>query len=530
MPNSDSALPQFSYKKRLLSNILSNWAGYAVGIVVSFLLTPYILASIGQTRYGIWALASTLTGYYGLLDLGFRAGVTQYLTRHLAAGNSDSLNKSASTGFFTLMGCGVFVLAGTTLVATLAHIFFHVPPGLLREVRLVILVVGASAAIEFVFFTYSAVFTAVQRFDISNGIGICTRLLSASFIIFALKMGYGLVGISIAMSCANLIDYLLRWRFAVGLLPSLRIAPSLVNYRSLMDFASFGFWNFIIRGSTRLISCTDALVIAAYMPVSAVTPFALAASLRDNLDNAFAPVGQVFFPAATEMDAKGRVDELRKLYLTGSRGMFLLSFAVGSVAILCSSGFFRLWVGPRFAQPTGYPAVSFLFSLLAIGSIVTSGQRIGYQVLMGMRKIRLLAVLFIAEGLANLIVSLALVRTWGLVGVAIGTTAPALLFQGIVQPFFVCGVLGISWWAYIREVVLRPCALALVFSLGIIGARYLEPVAGWGALVALAAAGSCLALLSLAIIGLKTDERKTLLFSPARGLARRLRALLYRCA
>ena len=52
----------------LIRNIVSNWVGFSVQVAVAFFLTPFILHSLGDTRYGIWSLVIGLTGYYGLLD------------------------------------------------------------------------------------------------------------------------------------------------------------------------------------------------------------------------------------------------------------------------------------------------------------------------------------------------------------------------------------------------------------------------------------------------------------------------------
>ena len=65
---------------------------------------------------------------------------------------------------------------------------------------LVLAITGTSVALQFVFFTYSAVFTAVQRFDLSNIIGISTRILSAVATIMCLNAGYGLVGLSLVVA------------------------------------------------------------------------------------------------------------------------------------------------------------------------------------------------------------------------------------------------------------------------------------------------------------------------------------------
>src|SRR5262249_54901937 len=153
---------------------------------------------------------------------------------------------------------------------------FHIPPNLYREVRVVISIMGASVAMQFAFFPYSAVFTAVQRFDISNGIGISTRIVYVIATVLVLKMGFSLVGLSIVMAVSNLLDYLIRWRVARRLLPSLGVSVHLFSWRHLSEAAKFGIWNVAVAGGVRLISYTDALVIAAFLPISAVAPFAVA--------------------------------------------------------------------------------------------------------------------------------------------------------------------------------------------------------------------------------------------------------------
>ncbi|HEY6938283.1 MAG TPA: hypothetical protein VI424_14085, partial [Terriglobales bacterium] len=37
---------------------------------VSLLMMPFIVHTLGDRIYGLWALVATLLGYYGLLDFG----------------------------------------------------------------------------------------------------------------------------------------------------------------------------------------------------------------------------------------------------------------------------------------------------------------------------------------------------------------------------------------------------------------------------------------------------------------------------
>ena len=56
----------------ILRNIFSNWTGYLITILVGFFLAPFVLHHLGNTGYGVWTLVLSLTGYFGLLDLGIR--------------------------------------------------------------------------------------------------------------------------------------------------------------------------------------------------------------------------------------------------------------------------------------------------------------------------------------------------------------------------------------------------------------------------------------------------------------------------
>ena len=142
--------------------------------------------------------------------------------------------------------------------------------------------------------------------------------------------------------------------------------------------------------------------------------------------------------------------------------------------------------------------------------MIAVAQRIGYQVLLGVRRVKLLALLFAAEGVSNLLISLALVRSYGLVGVAAGTLIPAILFQGLLQPVCVCKSLQISLTSYCREVLLRPALVlgALVLVVSLIGT--VERSGDWASL-----AGGASILLAVTVclvffLGLTKTERHLL--------------------
>jgi len=53
-------------KKRIIRNVLSNWAGYSITTVVAFFISPFVVHTLGNMGYGIWVLVGSLTGYLGI--------------------------------------------------------------------------------------------------------------------------------------------------------------------------------------------------------------------------------------------------------------------------------------------------------------------------------------------------------------------------------------------------------------------------------------------------------------------------------
>jgi O-antigen/teichoic acid export membrane protein len=266
-------------------------------------------------------------------------------------------------------------------------------------------------------------------------------------------------------------------------------------------------WNLAVAGGVRLISYTNTLIIGAFMPIAAIAPFAIATSLRSYFEDVFARAGQVFFPVATELDAQRKTDALQSLYLVSSKLMFVASVSCGALALCWSPQFFQLWVGRDQAKPAGYPSMAFLFSLLLLATMIGVGQRIGYQVFFGTRRLPLLAKLTALEGLSNLALSVILVRSYGLIGVALGTLIPAIVFQGILHPFFVCRILHISLGTYCRRVLLRPAVVLLTVFPIVLTLSRSHDFSRWVTFFAYAAASGLIIAPVVFLIGMERTER-----------------------
>src|SRR5580698_830213 len=105
-----------------------SWLGLATTMVVGFLLTPFILHRLGNTALGLWVLMTSFTGYYGLLDLGIRNAIVQYVARYKATDEADELAKVVSTGVFTYCAVAFTAIVITLVVAANLQFWFKLNP------------------------------------------------------------------------------------------------------------------------------------------------------------------------------------------------------------------------------------------------------------------------------------------------------------------------------------------------------------------------------------------------------------------
>ncbi|MSN27149.1 MAG: oligosaccharide flippase family protein [Geobacter sp.] len=502
----------------LLRNITSNWIGFVVNAAVTLALTPYVLHELGTARYGIWILTSSFIGYYGFLDLGFRAGVTQYLTRYLALRDYERASDCLSSSVVVLTLLGLVMTALSIVGAYTAPHLFSIPSGMVGEAFWCILIVGLSSAVQCVFSPFAAMFTSLQRFDISNLIGIGSRLLTAAGIFAALKTGHGLIGVSIASCGANVIEFLIRWRVALRLAPELDVTWRRAKLIRLREIASFGGWNFLISVNFFIYQYVPNILIGAFMPIAAVGHYALATGLSRQVNSVLSPVPQVVYPAATELHVQNDLKTLENLYHKASRLMILVMIPVVLIAAFWADDFYRLWIGEKYLSGVPFQSVAVIFQILLISTVTCFSSSVAQQIIMGTGRVRLVSTLLIIGSVINLSFSVILIRPYGLAGVAVATVIASVLIDMIAMPFMLQRVLGLSASAFILNSCIRPAAAGLLQAVIMYCIKLAGPAGNFTYLIlqgTLAAVGAAAIFL---VIGLTKEERHRFLFEPLRRI------------
>src|ERR1700745_2514979 len=97
-------------KAQIIKNVGSSWFSLGINILVGIFLSPFILHRLGDTAYGIWVLIFSVTGYYGLFDLGIRSSVIRYVSTYTATNDTDGLARLINTSLATYTAIGAVAM------------------------------------------------------------------------------------------------------------------------------------------------------------------------------------------------------------------------------------------------------------------------------------------------------------------------------------------------------------------------------------------------------------------------------------
>lgn len=442
-------------------------------IAITFVMTPYILHSLEEVYhdkeayYGLWRLVGTFMGYYGLLDFGVSIAVSRFLSRAVGQERPQDEAEIIGTGLAIFIFISSAILILSTGVAFLAP--WIVEPELVGIFRILAVLGGVNMAITLPFRVFLGVLTSRLRHDLISLSVISVMFVRYALIYIALENGYGLIAMSLANLLASMGEAGAFFGFS-RLYQRIGWNEITFSRRRMRELFSYSSVTFVSTMADLLRNETNNLVITLFRGAALVTPFSFPYQLlryADQILRAFiSPVGPIF----SQEEGRGDFESIRDKFLITSRICNIMTVWIFSGVALYGAPFIQRWIGELFPDTTA------VLLWLTLAAFVTGLQLPSVHLLFAISRHKYYAGINVAEGVLNFAVSVALVRHFGIVGVAIGTAIPAVLLKIFVQPWFTCRAIGLPVHRYITSAAFTVLPLLLINVAFYVFARpYIQP-------------------------------------------------------
>jgi O-antigen/teichoic acid export membrane protein len=449
-----------STKRQFAVNVSMNWVATAVNMVIPFFLTPFVVRHLGSAAYGVWILAMSTVSYLALLDLGLRSAIIRFVSKAIAQEKLPDATAAigAALWFRLLVACGVAVIS--VGLAFAAPHFFKLPPELVRPAQFTIALAALSVGVTLVSGVFGAVLTALNRFDLLSSITSGQVLVRAGGVLLILRRGHGLISLACWDLMIALLVGLVTLTIALRIFPSSRVRIKRPESQILRTIWSYSFTTFVFMIATQIVINTDNVVIGAFLSVTAVTFYAIGSSLVNYAGQVSGAVSSTFTPLASGLEASGRMQEVQKMLIRGTQGMLGLALPIAVALLFRGETFINLWMGPQYGKISERVLQILMLALYLGLANSTAG-----SIMMAIEKHKTMTRWAVYEAILNLGLSIIMVKTIGIYGVALGTTIASVVMHVGFWPRHVRDELNVPIRTYLWEGWGRITVAAIPFAI-----------------------------------------------------------------
>lgn len=451
--------------QRTIHNAFFSSLSWFLPILLSFLLTPYIVHELGNEAYGILALVWSVVGYFALLDLGMENAVVKYVAEHNGRGEIDETNRVVGVALLVFIVVGVVGgLVILALASPLSTSWLKVPPALERPAYLAFCLAGAGFLFTMVVRLFTAIPNGLNRYDITSLVNVAMGALTTLGTALLLYLERGLVEV-VALNTLLPVATIFLYRIIIKrVFPEIRVSPS-KGFSTFKRILHFGMYNMMSRIAYIVVHQVDRLVIGALLGVGLVTYYVVPFTIVGRITALTNRIAVVIFPAVSELHGQADSTKIADLYLTSSRIIFVVGSALCIPLLVFGPRLLSLWMGADFGEVAGNVMV-----LTTLGTYINIFTNVPTFVADGLGRPRVSGIAAVSTAIIFLVLLFPMANGFGITGVA----ASYLLSSAVVMPVFVTYVNRHLVGLRIRDLLLtsyfRPgltCLLALGLAMAV---------------------------------------------------------------
>lgn len=497
------------------AGVVISYAAELVKILVSLVYTPIMLRLLGQSEYGLYQLVYSVVSYLGLLSLGFGSSYLRFYSRYKARKDENGVAKL--NGMFMIIFCSISVICILCGIVMLGNIHSIFGSGLTEsEYKTAKILMGLliiNLAMTFPNSVFNCSITAHEKFLFQKLLILLQNVLSPFLTLPLLIMGYGSIGM---VSVTTILTFALLISNMFFCLKKLHIRFSFrgLQISLLKEMWIFTFFIFLNQIIDQINWSVDKFLLGRLAGTTAVAVYGLGGQINTLYLQFSTSVSNVFVPKVNRIVAESNDDaQLTKLFTKVGRIQFMILGMILSGFIFFGDPFVRIWAGK------GYSA-SYGVALLLIAPVtVPLIQNLGIEIqrAKNMHKARAVVYLFIA--IANVFISIPLIKLWGPAGAALGTTISLVAGNVVFMNWYYHARIGLDmlyFWKQIGKFIPALIAPVIVGTL-IMKFANISSILKLGIYAILYAAVYCI---SMYFFGMN-EEEKQLVIRPIRKILRK---------
>ena len=455
-------------KSQLRVGIVLNYVNMILGNLIPIFYTPIMLSLLGQSEYGLYKLASSVTSYLSLISMGLGSAITRYLIK--SREEEGKLAEERMFGLFDIIFNVIAVAAlivGTLLTVGLPLWYSRsLTSAQLSRMQLLVFMMVINMALSFSQSPYLSVVNAHERFIFLQCMNIVQTCGVPCLSLVALFMGMGSVGMTLAAMGASILT---RVAHQIYVRRSMQLKPRMKNLPTdqMKEILGFSFWIFISNVVGQLYNSTDTVMIGMIpaLATTGVAVYNVGGTFNGIMFSLTTGISSLLAPKTNKMVFQGASnEELTDLAIRVGRiqGYIMVLIISGFVAF--GQPFLRFYAGKDYGD------AYWVAILMMLPNMIPLVQSICLNVIVAQNKHRFRSLVYLGIAIANVVGTWFLMQYMGVIGAALMTGIALVIGQGFVMNWYYhkkTGLNMVRFWKQMGNVYVVPvimCAVTLLLS------------------------------------------------------------------
>jgi len=440
--------------------VILTYVNIFLNTLVMLAYTPFLLRYLGQSEYGLYALAMSILTYLALLDFGFGNAIVILTSKYIV----DNEHRKQEVLYGTVLTSYYFISFISILLMTF---FYQIVSNLfsnsmtvneIETFKKVIVILGINIALSIPGNMFRSILTAYERFVFLNSISILRALSIPLLIIIVIYFEYRTVIMIAAVTLVNVIFLLVQYMYYKKYI-NIKFKVADFDKNVFKVAFQYSIFVFLATIADQVNWNSGQLIIGSYLGSKDIAIYSIAVLFNTTFVMLSSAVSSVLLPKVSKMIAAGVSNhqltlEMIKIGRLQSYIVLLVLFGFA----LFGETFIYYWAG------SDYEDAYYLTLIIMVPLSIPLMQNLGLSILKAKNKFYFRAIASLVMSLVTITLSLALTKEFGYWGIAISIAITFLVLNGIIMNiyYWYIGIDVFKFWKEISKVLIPMLIIFII--------------------------------------------------------------------
>ena len=400
--------------------------------LVTFFYTPFLLAHVGQTEYGLFQMTNSVVTSLSILSMGLSGAYVKFYVTFKSKNELNNIKKLNGLYLilFSFIG-GVALIIGGIITINTRKIYGDVMSEIeLDLIKKLMVVLSINLAITFPASVFDSNIMVNERFKFQQIRQLIQSLLVPAIAIPLILCGMNVLAIGITQVVVTVLFMILNFKYCYQKL-NMRFLFTGISFNLVRSLFVFSFFILLNQIVDMVNNNGPSFVLGIVLGAKQVATFAIAIQVKNMFFMLSTSLSTVFIPKVNEIVNQSNTKKLLTdlMIRVGRIQMTILFFVLGGFIVL-GEYFINIWAGNENIAAYG------LIIAMVLPSIIPLSQNIGIEIQRAMNMHIFRSISYIIFACLNLVLTYIGTKTWGLSGSIIGYVASIILANGVLMNWY----------------------------------------------------------------------------------------------